>query len=169
MKIAYLDRDGTINKEYPDDAWKDRVEPELMEGALEGMKRLQEAGFKLIIITNQYIINDGTISIAQYHTFQKNLAVYFENEGIEILKTYFCPHTEEEQCNCKKPRPGMIEMSLAQYPEIDLNASIFIGDSTTDKELAEHMGLQFYGINGIHFTDGFDSIDEVAADVLRPE
>lgn len=146
LKIAFLDRDGTLIKDYPDEKWREIKEPEFLEGSIEGLKRLKEMGYDFIIITNQYLINDGIISLNDYQQFAGKFLKKLKEENIDILKTYFCPHNEKDHCHCKKPKPGMIEQAKKDFL-IDMNNSIYIGDSQVDYLLAKHFNLTFYGIN----------------------
>ena len=146
MKVAFLDRDGTINKDYPDQKWKNIKEPELIDGSIEGIKKLIRLGYSIIIITNQYIINDGIITLNDYKIFSNKLLSIFKENDIEILDIYYCPHNDEDNCNCKKPKPGMILKALNNY-DIDLNSSIYCGDSRADYLLATYFNIDFFGIN----------------------
>lgn len=146
LKIAFLDRDGTLIKDYPDEKWREIKEPEFLEGSMEGLKRLKEMGYDFIIITNQYLINDGIISLNDYQQFTGKFLKKLKEENIDILKIYFCPHNEKDHCHCKKPKPGMIEQAKKDFL-IDMNNSIYIGDSQVDYLLAKHFNLTFYGIN----------------------
>ena len=146
LKIAFLDRDGTLIKDYPDEKWREIKEPEFLEGSIEGLKRLKEMGYDFIIITNQYLINDGIISLNDYQQFTWKFLKKLKEENIDILKIYFCPHNEKDHCHCKKPKPGMIEQAKKDFL-IDMNNSIYIGDSQVDYLLAKHFTLTFYGIN----------------------
>ena len=146
LKIAFLDRDGTIIKDYPDEKWREIKGPEFLEGSIEGLKRLKEMGYDFIIITNQYLINDGIISLNDYQQFTGKFPKKLKEENIDILKIYFCPHNEKDHCHCKKPKPGMIEQAKKDFL-IDMNNSIYIGDSQVDYLLAKHFTLTFYGIN----------------------
>lgn len=146
LKIAFLDRDGTIIKDYPDEKWREIKKPEFLEGSIEGLKRLKEMGYDFIIITNQYLINDGIISLNDYQQFTGKFLKKLKEENIDILKIYFCPHNEKDHCHCKKPKPGMIEQAKKDFL-IDMNNSIYIGDSQVDYLLAKHFNLTFYGIN----------------------
>ena len=146
LKIAFLDRDGTIIKDYPDEKWREIKEPEFLKGSIEGLKRLKEMGYDFIIITNQYLINDGIISLNDYQQFTGKFLKKLKEENIDILKIYFCPHNEKDHCHCKKPKPGMIEQAKKDFL-IDMNNSIYIGDSHVDYLLAKHFNLTFYGIN----------------------
>lgn len=146
LKIAFLDRDGTLIKDYPDEKLREIKEPEFLEGSIEGLKRLKEMGYDFIIITNQYLINDGIISLNDYQQFTGKFLKKLKEENIDILKIYFCPHNEKDHCHCKKPKPGMIEQAKKDFL-IDMNNSIYIGDSQVDYLLAKHFNLTFYGIN----------------------
>ena len=146
LKIAFLDRDGTLIKDYPDEKWREIKEPEFLEGSIEGLKRLKEMGYDFIIITNQYLINDGIISLNDYQQFTGKFLKKLKEENIDILKIYFCPHNEKDHCHCKKPKPGMIEQAKKDFL-IDMNNSIYIGDSQVDYLLAKHFTLTFYWIN----------------------
>lgn len=162
-KVAFLDRDGTINRDYPDEKWSEILSPELLPGSIEGLKELQKMGYKLIIVTNQYIIADGIISLEQYKSFNEALIKVLKNNGIDILKTYFCPHNDSYDCNCKKPKTGLIDMALKDF-DIDIKNSIYIGDSLSDYELSKKFNLDFYGIRGINDDEIFkySSLKEVA-------
>lgn len=103
-------------------------------------------GYDFIIITNQYLINDGIISLNDYQQFTGKFLKKLKEENIDILKIYFCPHNEKDHCHCKKPKPGMIEQAKKDFL-IDMNSSIYIGDSQVDYLLAQHFNLTFYGIN----------------------
>lgn len=169
MKVAFLDRDGTIVKDYIDEDWRGRVVPEVLVGAVEGMVLLNQLGYEIIIVTNQYIINDGIITLEQYHQFTCHLIEILEKSGVKILDVFYCPHSTTENCDCKKPKVGMIDMALKNYPEIELESSLMIGDSKADEDLAFNMNLKFYGIdsNAIHTEGKYQSIEEVITKNFR--
>lgn len=147
QKIVFLDRDGTISKEYPDDEWKYIDTPELLNNTIEGLKKIKDLGYKMIILTNQKLIADGIITYKQYEDYNNKLINYLKENNIDILKTYCCPHNNMDNCNCKKPKTGMIDMCLKEF-EIDLSNSFYIGDRYSDYELAKKFNLRFYGIKG---------------------
>lgn len=111
------------------------------------MRYLKEKGYHLIIITNQYIIEEGYISYSAFEIFNKRLITILSKNEIDILDIFFCPHRREVHCDCHKPFPGLIFQALNKYREIDLNSSILIGNSPEDLELAMRFDLPFYGIN----------------------
>ncbi len=159
-KIAFLDRDGTLNKDYPDQQWADIKVPELLEGTIEGLWKLKELGYELIVVTNQYIIHDGIITEEDYRLFTEHLISLLRENGIELLKIYCCPHNDQDCCICKKPKPGMIFQAMQDY-EIDMNQSIYCGDSLCDQQLAKQMNLRFFGINMQGEKQIFHSIKDV--------
>ena len=73
MKVAFVDRDGTINNDYEDYKWSYVDKPVFLRGSLEGLKEINKKGYQIIIITNQYLINDGIITLSQYNIFTEKL------------------------------------------------------------------------------------------------
>lgn len=147
MRVAFVDRDGTINKDYKDDDWRYVSEPELLEGSLEALRAINEKGYQIIIITNQYLINDGIIALSQYRIFTEKLLQKLSNYGIDILDIFYCPHSRKENCNCFKPKTGLIDMALKKYPPIELDKSFLVGDSVSDVELGNKFNVMSFGIN----------------------
>ena len=147
MKVAFVDRDGTINKDYQDDDWRYISEPEFLDGSLEALKVISEKGYQIIIITNQYLINDGIITLSQYKIFTEKLLHKLNNNEIDILDTFYCPHSRRENCNCFKPKTGIVDMYLKKYPYIELDKSFIVGDSISDVELGNKFDVMSFGIN----------------------
>ena len=146
-KIAFLDRDGTISKEYSDEEWKNINTPILLNNSIKGLKIIKDLGYEIIILTNQNLIADGIISYKQYEDYNNKLINKLEDNNISILKTYCCPHNDLDNCNCKKPKIGMIDLCLDEY-NIDLTNSLYIGDSYSDYNLSKKFNIRFYGIKG---------------------
>ena len=146
LKVAFLDRDGTIVREYDDEGWIGRTEPEILENSVEGLKVMSQKGYQLIIITNQPLISKGDISWDEYYTFTDNLLRELKEQGIEILDIFCCPHRQRDNCDCMKPKPGLINQACQKY-NIDLEHSFFTGDSACDEGIAEYFNLDYYGIN----------------------
>lgn len=127
-KVIFLDRDGTINVEknylYKIEDW------EFEEGVIEALKKLQDLGFKLIVISNQSGIG------RKYYTKEDadKIFRYMENElkkkGIIITKSYYCPHYNEE-CDCRKPKLGLFYQAQREF-NIELSHSYAIGDKIRD-------------------------------------
>jgi D-glycero-D-manno-heptose 1,7-bisphosphate phosphatase len=147
MKVAFVDRDGTINKDYPDDDWRYIYEPELIEGSIEALKGISQKGYQIIIITNQYLINEGIITSLQYRRFTEELLLELNNCEIDILDILYCPHSRQENCNYFKPKTELIDMALKKYLNIELEKSLIVGDSLSDVELGNKFGIMTFGIN----------------------
>ena len=147
MKVAFVDRDGTINNDYEDYEWKYVNSPVFIDGSLKALNEIKERGYKIIIITNQYLINDGIITLTQYKEFTDNLIKELKNNGIDILDISYCPHSRNENCNCFKPKTGLIDIILKKYPDIELDKSFLVGDSICDVELGNKFNITTFGIN----------------------
>ncbi|WP_018924407.1 D-glycero-alpha-D-manno-heptose-1,7-bisphosphate 7-phosphatase [Salsuginibacillus kocurii] len=146
MKTAFFDRDGTIIKDYPDEEWREITAPEFQPGVKETLKHVQDQGYMIIIITNQYLIGEGFIRASQYYDISDQMLEELQQEGIEITDIFFCPDARWEKTNRLKPATTMVDYALEKYPEIDLSGSFMIGDSITDMEMAKNVGVKGYGI-----------------------
>lgn len=147
MKVAFLDRDGTIVRDYPDREWVNIKTPEFLEGSIETLKHIKNKGFEIIIITNQYLIGEKIITLEDYQSFNDLFLKTLKQNGVDILDVFYCPHARSENCKCIKPNPGLINQALYKYPDIDLEESFYVGDSLCDMQLAKSFNLKFYGIN----------------------
>ena len=128
-KAVFLDRDGTINEDHgyvykPEDFT-------FLPHAITGMKKMQELGYLLIIVTNQSGIGRGYYSEQDFMKLQKHMLSLLSKKGITITKTYHCPHGPEAGCGCRKPKPLMIRQAEKRFT-IDLTKSFAIGDKTAD-------------------------------------
>lgn len=128
-KAIFLDRDGVINE---DKGYIGKVQdfiffPEIFTS----LKKLQSNGYLLIVVTNQAGIAKGYFSEKEYHKLDEYMIKELEKSGIIIKKTYYCPHSPEENCECRKPKPGLIYQAQRDY-DIDLTSSWVIGDKLSD-------------------------------------
>lgn len=137
-RFVFLDRDGTLVR---DPGYVHRVEDfTLLPGVVEGLGRLQTAGWKLAIVTNQSGIGRGLFSESDFEAFQKHLTSELGDQGITIAGTFHCPHAPEEGCPCRKPAAGLFDQARDQLGA-DLAASWMIGDSERDAQAASAAGL----------------------------
>ena len=118
MKVAFLDRDGTINLDYPDMEWKKVENPVLLDGSITGMKYLRKQGFEIIIVSNQYIIGEGIITFEQFNRFHNQLLELLAINHIKVLDSFICPHARVDHCKCCKPEAGLILQAVEKYPNI---------------------------------------------------
>ena len=132
-KAIFLDRDGVINVEKN---YLYKIEDfEFIDGVIEALKYLQDKGYLLFIITNQSGINRGYYTKKDFYKLTDWMLSELKKHNIEISQVEFCPHTPNENCNCRKPKTGMIENILKNY-NIDLENSWLIGDKESDIKTA---------------------------------
>ena len=155
MKIAFLDRDGVINKEVN---YLYKIEEfEFVDNAISGLKRLVSNGFEIIVVTNQAGIARGYYSESDYYALTDWYISELKRYGIKILDVFHCPHHPEGMvreisidCTCRKPKSGLLDMADAKY-KIDKNSSIIVGDKESDILAGENFGLdKCYLVNTGH-------------------
>ncbi|EKE12903.1 MAG: hypothetical protein ACD_13C00127G0004 [uncultured bacterium] len=142
-KIAFIDRDGVILFEPQDDFQVDSLEKyRILPGVSEGLKKLKAAGYMLVMVSNQD--GRGTESFPEddFSLVQNKM---LEDLGVEFDEIFICPHFVEDNCDCKKPKTGMVDEFLKNTP-INYAESFVIGDRESDMQLAENIGVR--GIKG---------------------
>jgi len=145
-RAIFLDRDGTINDNL--DAYTHQPEHLIfLPGVVEGLKRLQDGGWILVIITNQSGIGRGMFTEEQYEVFTRRILSELSEEGVRIDGVYHCPHNPNEGCECRKPKIGMfVKASEELGITLDEN-SWMVGDSEKDVEAGKNAGLKTVLIN----------------------
>ncbi len=145
-RYVFLDRDGVINVErgeYTTTIGQWRWAP----GVFDGIKLLNDAGFHIIVITNQACIAKGLQTEAGLATLHKFMIREIRNRGGDILRIYHCPHQDSDGCSCRKPSPGLILRAAEDYG-IDLYGTFMIGDSLRDMEAGRRAGTRTILIDG---------------------
>ena len=137
-KAVFLDRDGTINVDYGYVHEPEKFE--LLPGVEEGLRRLQEKGYLLIIVTNQSGIGRGYFTEQAYIEFQNYIDNYFKDKGIIITAQYYCPHIDTDNCSCRKPQTGLYEEAANEF-KIDWEQSFVIGDRIRDLEICKKKNI----------------------------
>lgn len=172
----FLDRDGTINEEvmYLHDPDKFRLLP----GVLPGVRRFQDMGYRIIIITNQPGIGMGYFTEEDFFSVNREMLKQFSAEGILVDKIYYCPHSKAAGCSCRKPEQGLIKRAAAEL-NLDLAHSVFVGDKSSDIEAGSRAGMLTVAVNtGFQAKDGeydvrpglrVDTLLEAAEKVLEME
>lgn len=138
LDVVFLDRDGVINRESAHYV-KNLNEFEFLPGSLEALVALSRAGLKLILITNQSAINRGLTRLADVQAIHCHIVDEVAARGGRIHDIFFCPHAPEDNCDCRKPKPGMI-LAAARRHDLDLSASVMVGDSARDIRCARAAG-----------------------------
>jgi len=147
MKLIFLDRDGVINQ-YPGDfkyvtSWEEfRFLPDIKPA----LKKIADNGFKIFIISNQAGVSKGIFTQKSLNLITKNMLRELKEHHIGIEGVYYCTHRPEDNCCCRKPKAGLVEMALkkieADDKNIELFNSYFIGDTITDIETGKKAGLR---------------------------
>lgn len=140
-RFVFLDRDGVINKDSPDYV-KSWAEFEFLPGSLDAIRLLTEKNYQIAIITNQSIINRKMASFDDLEFIHSMMKKAIKKEGGEIKDIFFCPHTPDDDCSCRKPEPGLILEALKKYG-IDAKDSVMVGDSAKDIECAKRAGCRY--------------------------
>ena len=143
---VFLDRDGTVIVEVDYLADPERVE--LYAGAASALRRLAEAGYALVLITNQSGVARGVLDEERLAEVHARLARELAAEGVALDGVYYCPHHPEhggaayaKDCDCRKPRPGML-LEAARDLELDLGRSWMVGDAARDLEAGWAVGAR---------------------------
>lgn len=133
QKALFLDRDGVVINYIPYLSKPEQVELPL--GAGEALKRWQDAGYLLILITNQAGVGRGYYSLEDVAAVHIDIRQKYAQFGVQFRDIFFCPHHPQDQCLCRKPSPKMLIDAAKKY-NISLGQSFFIGDAPSDVECA---------------------------------
>jgi D-glycero-D-manno-heptose 1,7-bisphosphate phosphatase len=148
LKTVFLDRDGVINRKLPEGqyvtAWQHF---HLLPGAPEAIARLNQAGLRVIVVTNQRGISLGLYQAKDVEAIHTQLNQVLAEQGARIDAFYFCPHDKKE-CRCRKPLPGLFEQAQADFPDITSSTSLIIGDSLSDIEFGRNLAMKTIFIEG---------------------
>jgi len=139
-KAFFLDRDGVINRRR-DHYVKTINEFEIFDEVASAIELIKNNNYLVIIITNQSAINRNLLSIEMLEKIHNTLINYLKLNNTTLDAIYYCPHLPDENCNCRKPKPGMILQAANEF-NINLKKSLFIGDSNSDMEAAAAAGCK---------------------------
>jgi D-glycero-D-manno-heptose 1,7-bisphosphate phosphatase len=140
MKLAVLDRDGTINHDS-DQYIKSPEEWRPIRGSLEAIARLTQAGWRVVVATNQSGIARGLFDMATLNAIHQAMHAAVLQAGGRIDAIFFCPHAADSDCECRKPRPGLLH-EIARRMNVDLATVPVIGDSLRDLQAAAAAGAR---------------------------
>ena len=133
---VFLDRDGTIAEEvgYLNHASRFRMFPFVAAA----IRRLNEAGLPVIVVTNQSGVGRGYFPDSLVHSVNELMTKQLAEVGAKLDAIYYCPHTAADNCNCRKPRTGMLDRAAREHT-LDLRRSFVVGDRCVDMELARNV------------------------------
>ncbi len=137
-RVVFLDRDGVINRNSPlyIKSWE---EFDFLPGSIDALARLTAAGFSIIMITNQSGVGRDLLTETELHRIFANMNRIIEAAGGHLTDIFYCPHHPGDDCDCRKPRPGLIQRAAEKYA-IDLSASCMVGDNASDIGCARAAG-----------------------------
>jgi histidinol-phosphate phosphatase family protein len=136
-RFIILDRDGTIIVHKPYLSHPDQIE--LIPGVIEALKEFKKMGLGIVLITNQSGVGRGYFDLKTLKKIHQRLSNLLAEEGIFLDDIFFCPHTPEENCSCRKPKNKLVKKA-AQKHNFDPKLSFVIGDNKSDIELGKHIG-----------------------------
>ncbi len=151
-KILFIDRDGTLIEE-PEDFQVDALEKvRLVDDAIPSLLELASHGYRFVMVSNQDGLGSDSFPQEHFDTCHTHVLNLFASQGIDFDEIFICPHLPADNCECRKPRTGLLTRYLAAT-DIDLAASAVIGDRATDMALAERIGVRGFLVNsGTHDT-----------------
>lgn len=158
-KAAFLDRDGVLNRKAPEGEYVTRWEEmEFLPGAHEAVHSLNQAGYFVVVVSNQRCVAKGLITASELDSMHARMRHEFEAFGARFDAIYYCPHDFQPPCSCRKPQPGML-FEAARTHELDLAESWMIGDSAHDVQAGRNAGCRT-----VRLTEDVES--SAAADVV---
>jgi imidazoleglycerol-phosphate dehydratase/histidinol-phosphatase len=148
-KVLFVDRDGTLIEEPPDEQVDAIAKIRFMPGVFSALRSAQLAGYKLAMVTNQDGLGSPSFPQAAFDVPHEFLMDAFSSQGIEFDAVFVCPHRKSDGCDCRKPKIKLVENYVK---DVDLAASAMVGDRPTDLEFAHNLGVRAISVRR-HGTD----------------
>jgi D-glycero-D-manno-heptose 1,7-bisphosphate phosphatase len=141
-RAVFLDRDGVINRQAPEGKYIERWDQiVILPGVDDAIKRLNEAGYRVLVVTNQRGVAKGMVRLAELDHIHEQLIRRFAENGAIIDNIYFCPHDLDKKCACRKPEPGMLHRAVDEFG-IATQLSWMVGDSSADVLAGQKAGCR---------------------------
>jgi imidazoleglycerol-phosphate dehydratase/histidinol-phosphatase len=140
-RIVFVDRDGTLNEEPPDEQVDSLAKIRLMPGVIAALLRLRAAGFAFVMVTNQDGIGTPGFPREAFETAHNFILELFASQGIVFEAVFVCPHFKRDECACRKPKIALLREFLAANP-LEQDHCFMIGDRDTDMEFASNLGIE---------------------------
>ncbi len=139
-KLVVLDRDGVINHDS-DDYIKSAEEWLPIAGSLEAIARLNHAGYRVVVTTNQSGLARGYFQLDDFYAMNQKLHRLLRQVGGHLDGLFYCPHSPDDDCDCRKPKPGLLH-DVAKRLKVDLKGVPSVGDSLRDLQAAQAVGAK---------------------------
>ena len=144
-KYVFLDRDGVINEDG--DGWTEHgyitrwEDFRFLPGVPEALKKFADSGYRCVIISNQQGVGKGCFTRRELSAITKRMVDIVKRAGGDIAGVYYCTHTREEQCGCRKPETGLFRQAQEELGISDLRGKYYIGDMERDIQAGKNAGL----------------------------
>lgn len=166
-KIIFLDRDGVINKDpggwTPYDYVTEFDELQFLPGALDALAKLNHTGYDVVVISNQAGVGKGHFTKRRLDEINALMVGEVKRHGGSIRESFYCTHRRDENCGCRKPRPGLLEAAVKKY-KVDPRKAFFVGDSEVDVGAGQAMGM-----STIIVLSGKTSLEGLKKSAVRPD
>jgi D-glycero-D-manno-heptose 1,7-bisphosphate phosphatase len=158
-RLVLLDRDGTLNRKAPEGAYvTDPAALEILPGAADAVRRLNDAGISVVVVTNQRCVALGLVSERMLERIHARLLDQLAAAGAHVDGIYHCPH-HAGACDCRKPEPGLLAAAAADFG-VAPGDTVMVGDADSDVEAGRR-----FGARTIHLTTGSSDSGETARDL----
>ncbi|MEA3489284.1 MAG: HAD family hydrolase [Candidatus Omnitrophota bacterium] len=145
-KYVFFDRDGVINRDgegLTEHGYITRWEDfQFLPGVLDALKKLTERGYRTVVVSNQKCVGKGIMSEKDLTELTERFTQAVEEHGGKIDKVYYCPHLDEDDCDCRKPAPGLFLKAREELGIENFDEKFFIGDSERDMQAGKKAGLK---------------------------
>jgi imidazoleglycerol-phosphate dehydratase/histidinol-phosphatase len=145
MKVLFVDRDGTLIEEPPDEQVDSIEKIRFMPDVFAALRQARAAGFALAIVTNQDGLGSSSFPQSSFDVPNQFMLDAFSSQGIEFDAVFVCPHRKSESCECRKPKVKLVE-GFVRERGVDLAASAMVGDRPTDLEFASNLGVRGFAV-----------------------
>jgi len=151
-RYVFLDRDGVINEDVVGDYVRSADQLKFIPGSLDAIAELTRAGYGVVVVSNQSGVGKGIYTLDDLDRISAVMSAAIEAAGGRILAYFYCPHTDEDQCVCRKPMPGLLHRAAEQF-SIDCTTTYMVGDSARDVVAGQAAGCKTILVEE-HMADG---------------
>lgn len=160
MRLLILDRDGVINRDSA--AFIKSPEEWIpIPGSLKAIAHANQLGFRVVVISNQSGVARGLFDIGQLNKIHAHMLDEIARFGGRVEAVFFCPHGPDDDCECRKPRPGLL-LDVGRRLGIDLKSAILVGDRETDMAAASAVGAKKILVKTGHGREALDSMNDLS-------